>query len=88
MELVVTVKLQSKLKKNSEGIFQLQLMYICGFSKTLVLFIPPALALSFLRSENESSDLYSFVFYDNKDCNDKGYCLEQQIFESFSSSTS
>ena len=66
MELVGTVKLQSKLKKNSEGIFQLQLMYICDFSKTLLLFIPPALA--FLRSENESSDLYSFVFYVNKDC--------------------
>ena len=44
MELVGTVKLQSKLKKNSEGIFQLQLMYICGFSKILLLFIPPALA--------------------------------------------
>ena len=39
---------------------------ICDFSKTLLLFIPPALA--FLRSENESSDLYSFVFYVNKDC--------------------
>ena len=67
MELVGTVKLQSKLKKKSEGIFQLQLMWmICDFSKTLLLFIPPALA--FLRSENESSDLYSFVFYVNKDC--------------------
>ena len=66
MELVGTVKLQSKLKKNSEGIFQLQLMYICDFSKTSLLFIPQALA--FLRSENESSDLYSFVFYVNKDC--------------------
>ena len=64
MELVGTVQLQSKLKKNSEGIFQLQLMYICDFSKTLLLFIPPALA--FLRSENESSDLYSLFFMSTK----------------------
>ena len=61
MELVGTVKLQSKLKKNSEGICQLQLMYICGFSKILLLFIPPALA--FLRSEKESSDLYPTALF-------------------------
>ena len=61
MDLVGIVKLQSKLKKNSEGIFQLQLMYICDFSKTLLLFIPPALA--FLRSEKESSDLYPTALF-------------------------
>ena len=62
MDLVGTVKLQSKLKKNSEGIFQLQLMWmICDFSKTLLLFILPALA--FLRSEKESSDLYPTALF-------------------------
>ena len=61
MDLVGTVKLQSKLKKNSEGICQLQLMYICGFSKILLLFIPPELA--FLRSEKESSDLYPTALF-------------------------
>jgi len=61
MDLVGTVKLQSKLKKNSQGICQLQLMYICGFSKISLLFILPALA--FLRSEKESSDLYPTALF-------------------------
>ena len=55
MDLVGIVKMLSKLKKNSEGICQLQLMYICGYNKILLLRIPPAQAFS--QSEEEYLDM-------------------------------
>ena len=81
MDLVGIVKMLSKLKKNSEGICQLQLMYICGYNKILLLRIPPAQAFS--QSEEEYLDMSLTALFLGITSSSQLNLLEFQIFMRF-----